>query len=793
MDSVLADVPGCRLLPPVRESKKNDVNDAVNEIADTVAPEHNNDWIPVQICKECQNSNVDMPRPASWKSKLVEKKYLDSPLVEVTPFVWRDCLYLLENWQKQWELPGEPEWDRFKDDIIRIRDVESQKIVTAPLTGYAFGSAFVWDSTVYVFAGDYGEGKPWRHITEIVMTKSDDMVNWSEPQVVLRAENHEFIFNMAVCCDGKRFVMLYETNDRQWPPFTFKYCESNDLVDWQRIPNAVFGREKYVGGPALYHKDAWYYTLYLHDLSKGWETRIARSRNLVDWEEAPTDRPFVTYNTSRHPVLRPDPIREKNASDVELCYWKGKTIVYFTGSDQQYAGDLQTAAFSGTPGELLESYFEEPCVVVPSTRQHRHQTKHQLGAFCHFGTATYAGPNGMLTPIDASIFNPVDLDCDQWAEAAKALGASIIVLTAKHHSGFCLWPTETTEYCVRNCPWENGKGDVVRKFVDACRSHDLEIGFYYSFGDFSIPCHSTPDPIGKRKLVGDVDSHFKLVQKQITELLTAYGDISYLWFDGAYDPFGWDVLDFDNKPIGMKYGNGITDMIRKLQPQAVIGGGMGSDGRWSGSEQGWAAYPLWNIIAPGDGPKVWQNPDTQGWVYVEANIFTRCNWFWMPDSDDTLKSQEEMMDVYYQSIGRGANLLVNMTPNRRGIIPNAEKEMLATFGAEITRWFKTPIARTNSNSGWGESATLDLLLQKAHVVNHVILEEDIQFGQRVRAYRLEARVGESWHTIADGLSIGRKRIERFDEIRTDLLRLRILDTDPLPRIRSFSTYYCSCI
>lgn len=761
-----------------------------DNIVDTVAPEHEGDWIPIQISEDSQNSNVDMPRPPAWHSRLVKKNYLDSPLVEVTPFVWRDRLCLLENWQKQWEIQGEPKWDRFKEDIVRIRDVESGDIITDPLTGYAFASAFVWDNTVHVFAGDYGENKPWRNITEIVMTKSNDLMTWSEPQVVLRAENDEFIFNTAICHDGKRFIMLYETNDQQWPAFTFKYCRSEDLMNWQLIPDAVFGREKYAGGPALYHEGAWYYTLYLHDLGNGWETRIVRSRDLVHWEEAPTGRPFVTYDTSHHPALWPDDVQEVNASDAELCYWQGKTIVYFTGCDQKYAGDLQTAEFEGTPRELLEHYFEEPDVVVPSTRQYRHQMEHQLGAFCHFGIATYAGPDGMLTALDACTFNPVDLDCEQWAETARALGASIVVLTAKHHSGFCLWPTETTDYCVRNCPWEDGKGDVVREFVDACHSYGLEIGLYYSFGDFSVPCHSTPDPRGKRKLVGDVGTYFQLAKAQMRELLTNYGDIGYMWFDGAHDPFGWDVLDHDDKPIGMKYSNEIIEMIRKLQPHATIGGGTGSDGRWSGSEQGWAAYPLWNIIALGDGPKVWQSPDAEGWVYVESNIFTRCNWFWMPESDHTLKSPEEMMDVYYRSIGRGANILVNMTPNRQGLIPNAEEEMLVAFGAEIQRRFKTPIARTNSEARWGEGATLDLCLPGEQLVNHVILEEDIAFGQRVRVYRVEAPAGDSWMTVANGLSIGRKRIEQFDDITTDRLRLRILDTDPLPRIKNFAAYYC---
>lgn len=760
-----------------------------NNVADTAVPEHNGDWAPILINGENQDSKVDMPRPPAWQSRLTNKQYLDSQLVETTPFVWRDHLYLLENWQKQWELDGDPTWDRFKEDVARIRDLDSQEIVATPLTGYAFASAFVWDDSIYVFAGDYGEGKPWRHITEIVMTKSSDMLNWSAPEVVLTAENNEFLFNTAVCHDGKRFIMLYETNDKRWPAFTFKYCESNDLVNWRLIPDAIFGREKYVGGPALYHEGGHYYTLYLHALDGAWETRIARSTDLIHWEEAPTDRPFVTYNTARHSAFRKGTrISEVNASDAELCDWQGKTLVYFTGGDQQYAGDLQSAEFAGTPQELLESYFEEPDIVKPEPGQYQHQMKHQLGAFCHFGTATYAGPGGMLSVPAAEIFNPVDLDCDQWVETARDLGVKMIVLTAKHHSGFCLWPTETTEYCVRNCPWKDGRGDVVAEFVRACRKQDIDVGIYYSFGDFSVPCHSTPDPIGKRKLIGEIGPYFEMAKKQMTELLTGYGKISYLWFDGAYDPFAWDVMNRDGQRNGMKYFAEITAMIRSLQPYIVLGGYLGDDGRWAGSEQGWAAYPLWNVVADGDGLKVWQKPNAKGWIFVEANVYTRCDWFWMPDSDDTLKSVDELMSIYYRSIGRGANLLVNMTPDRRGLIPDVEKNRLKTFGTEIKKRLDTPIATTNSESRWGEGATLDLDLGASRVINHVVLEEDIAQGQRVRRYQLEARQDGAWQTIANGLSIGRKRIEQVSDVTTTMLRLRILDTDPLPKIKTFAAF-----
>jgi alpha-L-fucosidase len=177
---------------------------------------------------------------------------------------------------------------------------------------------------------------------------------------VLEAEGAEQIFNVAVCRGSDRFVLLYETNDAKYPPFTFKYCESDDLVHWRRIPGALYGTDKYVGGPALYFEGGWYYTLYLEALpNTEYETRITRSRDLKSWQDAPPGRPFLTFDRSKKNLpLRPPELHETNASDPELCYFKGKTIVYFTGSDQLVAGDLQRAEFDGTPRELFEHFFQ---------------------------------------------------------------------------------------------------------------------------------------------------------------------------------------------------------------------------------------------------------------------------------------------------------------------------------------------------------------------------------------------------------------------------------------------------
>jgi alpha-L-fucosidase len=187
------------------------------------------------------------------------------------------------------------------------------------------------------------------------------LITWTAPEVVIRSEGGERLFNNSVCHDGKRFVLLYETDDKRWPAFTFKYSESTDLVHWKQIPGALYGTDKYVGGPALYSEGGWYYTLYLEALEgRKYETRITRSKDLLSWEDAPEDRPFLSYDYEH----RPDPIRfpdvrEISASDAELCEFGGKTIVYFNGGDQLGVGDLQWAVFEGSHRELLESFFQE--------------------------------------------------------------------------------------------------------------------------------------------------------------------------------------------------------------------------------------------------------------------------------------------------------------------------------------------------------------------------------------------------------------------------------------------------
>ena len=344
---------------------------------------------------------------------------------------------------------------------------------------------------------------------------------------------------------------------------------------------------------------------------------------------------------------------------------------------------------------------------------------------------------------------------------------------------------------IKKSPWKEGKGDVVGEFVKACRKYDIEIGLYVSGGDKHFGCSSTPDPQGERKIIGDIHSYFPVFMEQLRELLTNYGEISYLWFDGAYDPFGWDVMDPKTmQPLGTAYGDAIQSMVKHLQPKAVVMGGTKPDVRWSGSEQGWAAYPLENIVRPGEGLKMWVGPQNAGWIPAEANLHTRSTWFWTPNSDNTLRDIPFLKKVYFESIGRGANLLVNMTPDTTGLIPEAEVERLSDFGKNLDNIFATPLGSTSTKDN-KSADELVLNFAKKQKVNLLVLEEDIENGQHVKSYIIDAYVNNQWKTIAEGQSIGRKRIQTFPATKTSKIRLSLKGEKESILIKNFIVYFYS--
>jgi alpha-L-fucosidase len=385
----------------------------------------------------------------------------------------------------------------------------------------------------------------------------------------------------------------------------------------------------------------------------------------------------------------------------------------------------------------------------------------EMGMLIHFGLNTYHDvewSDGTLLPES---FNPTELDCNQWVQAAKSAGAQYIVFVAKHHDGFCLWPTETTNYSVQRSPWRRGRPradrDVVGELARACRAAGMKLGLYLSPWDRH---EATYD---------DVRAYEQVFTRQLTELVTRYGPLVEVWFDGAGSK-------------GRQYNWGfILPVVREYQPQAMIFNLGEPTIRWGGNEFGYATYPLWNVVPRDQVTQfAWGKGKTDGhgevWLPAECPVSLRKGWFWNTQSEPTIKSVDHLMDIYEKSVGRGANLLLNVTPDRRGLIPEPDMKRLKEFGAEVRRRFGKPLAETH---GHGNSVELDL--PAPSTINGVILQEDIRHGQRVRSYVVEAMLDGQWVAISAGSSIGHEKIESFAPITTSTLRFRTITAlaDPI--------------
>ena len=437
--------------------------------------------------------------------------------------------------------------------------------------------------------------------------------------------------------------------------------------------------------------------------------------------------------------------------------------------------------------------------VRPTPQQLRTQNW-QMGAFLHFGLPTWAKTPAEYASVfpdtpgmpDASRFDPKELDAEQWVLTAKSFGAKYFVFTTKHHDGFCLWPTKTTEYCVRNTPWKNGKGDVVAEVAKACKKHGLPLALYCSPADKDYGCYSTPGKIlvgGREKY----EQYWKVYEQQLTELMTNYGELVEFWFDGNRDPFGCNVVDPETgKKIGSEKARAIVDLVHKLQPNAIViqgEGGVTSGMRWTGSEDGKTNYPLWNVIRKGEGKKYWLADDAQGWFIPQSNYHPRPDWLWQPGSDAHLASVDRLVESYYTSIGNGANLLLNLTPDTRGLIPELEVKRMAELGAELKRRFGKPLATTASGSDWATPGELELDLGRPCLITDIVLEEEIAKGQHVLVYDIDVFDGKEWKTVVKGQSIGRKHISQMKPAVTgEKVRLRIIKANAIPMIRTLAAF-----
>ena len=439
----------------------------------------------------------------------------------------------------------------------------------------------------------------------------------------------------------------------------------------------------------------------------------------------------------------------------------------------------------------------------------------EFTAFVHFNMNTFTDMEWGTGGESPEQFNPSELDCRQWVKAFKDAGMKGVILTAKHHDGFCLWPTKTTEHSVKNSPWKNGKGDVLKELSEACKEYGLKFGVYLSPWDRNNANYGKP-------------AYINIFREQLRELLTNYGDVFEVWFDGANGGSGYYGGANEKRKIDGKTYYGWDEtwaIVKKLQPDAMIFGDGGPDIRWVGNEEGWANKTNWCLLRRDEVWPGWPHykqlrsghEDGTHWVPAEVDVSIRPGWYYHKREDHRVKSLPHLLDIYYHSVGRNGVFLLNVPPDARGLIHEndikALKELAYTikadFANELAKGQKVSATNVRDNSGkfkatnindgnketyWAtaegiKDASLTIEFENPIEFNRFLIQEYIRLGQRVKEFAVEAFVNGSWKLLAEETTIGYKRILRLPLTKTNKIRLHIKDAKACPLISNIEIYY----
>ena len=453
---------------------------------------------------------------------------------------------------------------------------------------------------------------------------------------------------------------------------------------------------------------------------------------------------------------------------------------------------------SCTSGKVLPP---EPILPVPEPKQVEWQQM-ETYAFIHFGLNTFNDREWGYGDTDPKTFNPTNLDCEQWAQTLVKAGMKGVILTAKHHDVFCLWPFEGTEYSIKNSPWKNGKGNVVKELSEACKKYGLKFAVYLSPWDRHQANYGTPE-------------YLPFFYAQLHDLLTNYGPVFEVWFDGANGGDGWyggakDIRTIDRK----NYYNypRIYEMLDSIQPQAIIFSDGGPGCRWVGNEKGFAGATNWSFLREGEVHPGYEksyelqygHADGNQWVSAECDVSIRPGWFYHPEEDDRVKSPDQLVDLYYRSVGHNATLLLNFPVDRRGLIHPVDSANAVRFHEMIQQQLKTNLVAgmtpkvSNERGGdfvasaltddnfdtyWATedgvtTADIEFSFDTPTRMNRMMLQEYIPLGQRVKVFVVEYLDKDTWLPVKlneETTTIGYKRLLRFETVETKGIRIRITD------------------
>ncbi len=436
-------------------------------------------------------------------------------------------------------------------------------------------------------------------------------------------------------------------------------------------------------------------------------------------------------------------------------------------------------------------------VPIPTQAQLEWQNAELVAVFHYdlhvFDGEAYNQAKNRITPIaEYNIFNPTNLDTDQWVKAAKDAGFKIAILTATHETGFALYQSEVNPYSLKAVKWQEGKGDIVRDFVNSCHKYGVQPGIYIGirwnsfFGvhDFKVQ--------GDNEFAKNRQAHYnKMCEEMVRELCSNYGDLAIVWFDGgAHGP--------------EKGGPDVLSVFEKHQPNGIFyHNTQRADIRWGGSESGTVPYPSWGTypfpyshatnqeVVFKDDFQLLKEGDPNGNYFMPAMSDAPLRgynggheWFWEPDDEKHIFPLEKLMNMYYNSVGHNTTLIMGLTPNAEGLLPQPDVQRLKEWGDEIKRRFSSPLAET---SGLGQELTIKL--NKKTKVNQIVLQEDIAVGERIRKFVLEAKTKNGWQFIFEGTVIGHKFIHKFDILEVNAVRLKISESMGEPQIKNFKIYH----
>src|SRR5450432_1523769 len=456
----------------------------------------------------------------------------------------------------------------------------------------------------------------------------------------------------------------------------------------------------------------------------------------------------------------------------------------------------------------------KPVLPLPSAAQlawHKMETN----AFVHFTTNTFTGREWGNGDESEKVFKPTALDANQWAKTLKETGFKTMILTCKHHDGFCLWPSKYTEHSVKNSPYKNGKGDIVKEASDACKKAGLKFGGYLSPWDRNQATYGKP-------------AYITYYRNQLKELFTNYGLIVEMWFDGANGGSGYYGGAKETRKIEAKtyYDWPKTlDLVRSMQPNVVFFSDAGPGVRWVGNESGLAGETNWNTISTdtlfAGKPHVEKllntgSVDGNKWIPAEVDVSIRPGWFYHANEDSKVKTPEELFEIYLTSVGRGSTLLLNIPPDQRGVFNEIDVQSLKGFRDLLNKTFaenfvlKASVKATsyrgkekeyapsnitddNENTYWATNddvttGSLEITLSKKRIVQFITLQEYIKLGQRVKAFSVEVWKDNAWQPAATATTIGYKRILRLSPIETDKVRINITDSKACPVISNIEIY-----